>query len=214
MSIIVEHEKRKKEILDRALGVFIDEGYEDTTFQKIAERCGITRTILYLYFKNKREIFCYSIKQFTEGLEADIHAIASRADLSNAQKLSSILSLIIGRCAQQGPLLSIIFGYLDHLRKAGGDPDELVRRRTIRMRHILATLIIAGIQSGEFRKLPVHAATDLLYSLIEAAIFRVVVLGRSEVNALMESARVAVEGLTVGGFGQKTAIKEKELVEG
>ena len=69
MSIIVEHDKRRQEILQNALEVFIDEGYEDVTFQKIADRCGITRTTLYIYFKNKREIFTWSIKQLTAGIE-------------------------------------------------------------------------------------------------------------------------------------------------
>ena len=55
MAIIVEHEKRRHEILDKALEVFVDEGYEDATFQKIADKCGITRTTLYIYFKNKIE---------------------------------------------------------------------------------------------------------------------------------------------------------------
>ena len=68
MAIIVEHEKRRHEILDKALEVFVDEGYEDATFQKIADKCGITRTTLYIYFKNKKEIFLWSIKQLTEKL--------------------------------------------------------------------------------------------------------------------------------------------------
>jgi len=38
VSVSVEHEKRKNEILDKALEVFEIEGYKDTTFQKIAER--------------------------------------------------------------------------------------------------------------------------------------------------------------------------------
>jgi len=46
MAIVVEHEKRRFEILQRALDVFTEEGYEDATFQKIADRCGITRTTL------------------------------------------------------------------------------------------------------------------------------------------------------------------------
>ena len=36
MAIVVEHDKRKHEILQKSLDVFIDEGYEDATFQKIA----------------------------------------------------------------------------------------------------------------------------------------------------------------------------------
>ena len=202
MSIVVEHDKRKKDILDKALDVFTDEGYEDTTFRKIAERCGITRTILYLYFKNKREIFSYSIKQFTAGLEADIQAIALRPSVSNADKLSAILDLVLLRCAEQRRLLTVIFGYLDHLRKSGGDPDERVRRRTIRMRHILSTLLISGMQSGEFRKMSIRAATDLIYSLIEAAIFRIVILGKPGAGTLSASGRMVVEGLKAGDRNQ------------
>ena len=195
MSIVVEHDKRKREILERALDVFTDEGYEDTTFRKIAERCGITRTILYLYFKNKREIFSYSIKQFTVGLEGDVREIATRPSLSNPEKLSAILDMVLARCAEEKRLLTVIFGYLDHLRRSGGDPDERVRRRTIRMRHILSSLLIAGIQAGEFRKVPIRAATDLVYSLIEAAIFRIVILGKGEAGTLTESGRLVVEGM-------------------
>ena len=65
MAIVVEHDKRKHEILQKSLDVFIDEGYEDATFQKIADRCGITRTTLYIYFKNKHEIFYNLIKFWT-----------------------------------------------------------------------------------------------------------------------------------------------------
>ena len=63
MGIVVDHEERKKVILKKALDVIIEEGFEDATFQKIADPCGITRTTLYIYFKNKREIFLWSIKQ-------------------------------------------------------------------------------------------------------------------------------------------------------
>ena len=46
MSIVVEHDKRRKEILEKALAVFMDDGFEDATFQRIADRCHITRTTL------------------------------------------------------------------------------------------------------------------------------------------------------------------------
>jgi len=51
MATVVEHDRRKYEILQKAMDVFVKEGYEDVTFQKIADRCGITRTTLYIYFK-------------------------------------------------------------------------------------------------------------------------------------------------------------------
>lgn len=195
MSIAVEHDKRKHEILEKALDVFVEEGYEDTTFQKIAERCGITRTILYLYFKNKREIFSFSIKLFTEKVEASIRDIAAKSSLSQAEKIAAIAVLATDQCAQNKRLLTVIIDYLGHARAAGGDPDERVRRRTIRMRHIIAGVVIAGQDKGEFTKFSVKAADDLLFALIEACIFRIAILGQTDVSDIAESARLFAFGL-------------------
>ena len=186
LSITIEHDKRKREILEKALDVFVDEGYEDTTFQKIAERCGITRTILYLYFKNKREIFTFSIKLFTEKLEAAIHVIGADPLRSQSDKLGAILAMVLESCASHRRLLTVILDYLGHIRMAGGDPDDRVRRRTIRMRHILSGILIEGQRGGDFPGFSVKVAGDLIYAVIEAAIFRVAVLGREDLSSLVE----------------------------
>ena len=88
MAIVVEHDKRKHEILQKSLDVFIDEGYEDATFQKIADRCGITRTTLYIYFKNKHEIFLGSIKELLAELEEN----KNRKKKSNSHSADKTLS--------------------------------------------------------------------------------------------------------------------------
>ncbi len=195
LSITIEHEKRKREILEKALDVFVDEGYEDTTFQKIAERCGITRTILYLYFKNKREIFNFSIKLFMEKLEREIRAIGADPKKGQAEKLSVIVSMVLDSCASHRRLLGVILDYLGHLRAAGNDPDERVRRRTIRMRHIINGILIEGQKKGEFSAFSVKVAGDMIYGLIEAAIFRIAVLGREDASVLAESAALLANSL-------------------
>ena len=99
MAIVVEHDKRKAEILQKALDVFVEEGYEDVTYQKIADRCGITRTTLYIYFKNKREIFLWSIKQLTASMEESLKEIINNTKLTAFDTLwnsiSKILDLLI-----------------------------------------------------------------------------------------------------------------------
>ncbi len=198
MSITIEHDKRKREILEKALDVFVDEGYEDTTFQKIAERCGITRTILYLYFKNKREIFTFSIKLFTEKIEREIKGIIADPARSSSDKLSAVLAHILGEGATHKRLLVVILDYLSHIRAAGGDPNERVRRRTIRMRHILSVMLIEGQKKGDFPPFSVKAAGDLLYALIEAAIFRVAVLGQEDVSSLASAAALLATSFKSG----------------
>jgi AcrR family transcriptional regulator len=202
VSIAIEHEKRKREILEKALDVFIAEGYEDTTFQKIAERCGITRTILYLYFKNKREIFSFSIKLFTEKLETDIKAIGADSSRSYADRLAAIIAMVLDSGAANRRLLAVILDYLGHQRASGGNPDERVRRRTIRMRHILTGVLIEGQRAGEFGRFSVKEAGDLLYALIEAAIFRIAVLDRPDAGGLAAAAALLAGGLTASRDGQ------------
>ncbi|HUW70265.1 MAG TPA: TetR/AcrR family transcriptional regulator [bacterium] len=195
MSVTVEHEKRKKEILENALDVFVTEGYADTTFQKIADRCGITRTILYLYFKNKREIFMFSIKRFTEKLEAEIRAAAAEQPSHSCETLERMASMVIDRCAEQAKLLTVIVGYLEHMRKSGGEIGDRIRRRTIRMRHIIAGVVISGQKHGDLKKVSVGAVSDFFYGLVEAAIFRSAVLGVTDLEDLRSGMRLFFEGL-------------------
>ena len=109
MAIVVEHDKRKHEILQKSLDVFVEEGYEDATFQKIADRCGITRTTLYIYFENKHEIFLGSIKELLNGLEIDLKSIVNDTELSNEIKLRKMLMKIIDYFEVNKNILFFIF---------------------------------------------------------------------------------------------------------
>ncbi len=194
MSIIVEHDKRRREILDRALDVFMDEGFEDATFQKIADRCGITRTTLYIYFRNKKEIFNWSIKQLLAAVEEDLAQV--RVDAQTApEKLKKVIATILTRLEENHRLLSVVLNYLLHISKSGNDPDYRVRKRTIRLRHILATIIIDGVRKGELPPVNVRVADDLLYGIVEAAIFRMAVLRKVSVSDMIQSANLAVDRL-------------------
>jgi len=198
MSIVVEHEKRRYEILEKALDVFMDEGFEDVTFQKIADRCNITRTTLYIYFKNKRDIFNFSIKQLLQILEDDITVIAKEKGLSHTEKLIRVMTVIIERLEENNRLLSVVLNYLIHISKSDIDPDYRVRRRTVRVRHILSAVLIAGMKAGEFAAIEnVKDANELLYGFMETAVFRLTVLRRTRVDELKEAMKLAVRNFAV-----------------
>ena len=200
MSIVVEHDKRRHEILEKALDVFIEEGFEDVTYQKIADRCGITRTTLYVYFKNKRDIFNYSIKQFLLGLENDIGELRKKKNISHTEKLIRVMTIIMERLEEHRRLLTVVLNYVTSHTKDDYDPSYRVRRRTVRLRHILTALLVDGIKAGEFSQdLNVKDANEMLYSFLEASAFRLVILCRSSVNELKEAMKPAVRGLAVSG---------------
>jgi AcrR family transcriptional regulator len=195
MAIVVEHDKRKHEILQKSLDVFVDEGYEDTTFQKIAARCGITRTTLYIYFDNKHEIFLGSIKELLNGLENDLLKIIENPELNNETKLRNILMKIIDYCEINKKLFCVLLDYLQQIKKTGANVDEKVRRRIIHLRHLLSTVLISGINAKEFKKESVKNINELFYGLFESAIFRLVVLGRTDISDSRDSLNQAVNGL-------------------
>ena len=195
MSIVVEHDKRRREILEKSLDVFIDEGYEDATFQKIADRCGITRTTLYIYFKNKKEIFNWSIKQMMELVEEDLQDIKTDTSMRTEDKLSRVLTMIIHRLEEHRKLLVVVLNYLLHISKSGTDPDTRVRRRTVRLRHILAGIVIDGIRKGDLPPMNVRQADDLLYNFMESAIYRLVILRKESVGDIIQTMEFAVHTL-------------------
>ncbi|MCI1208721.1 MAG: TetR/AcrR family transcriptional regulator [Treponema sp.] len=195
MAIVVEHEKRRHEILAKALEVFCEEGYEDVTFQKIADRCGITRTTLYIYFKNKREIFLWSIKQLTAGFEVMLIEILDDRKQTAEDALRKILMRIIDGCEENSQLFVVLLSYLMQLQKTGVDTGTRVRRRLVRLRHLMSTVIIRGMQNGEFKKLNVKTLNELLYGLIESAIFRLSLLGEKNMDDIRGSLNMAVDGI-------------------
>jgi AcrR family transcriptional regulator len=144
------------------------------------------------YFKNKKDLFYYSIKQLMGEVEGRILQVRHDTSLNRVDKLIRVLWVIMNQLEENRRLLSVILDYLRCLSKRNTNPETSVRRRTIRLRHILATMVIDGIREGVFRAITVRNATDLLYSLLEAAIFQLTVLNRPSVEALKQAAALAI----------------------
>ena len=193
MAIVVEHDKRKQDILQKSLDVFIEEGYEDATFQKIADRCGITRTTLYIYFKNKHEIFLGSIKELLAELEISLKKIMNTSSLNAELSLRKVLSTLADSIESNKKLFSVLLNYLMQLKKSGVDTNERVLRRVIRLRHLLSTILIKGIQSKEFKEINVKDINDTLYGLLESAIFRIAVLNKDDVADVRAALNTTVD---------------------
>lgn len=62
-----EVEEAKAEILDKAVNLIIEIGYNNFTMRKLAAKLGVTATTIYNYYKNKDDLFInLLIRGFTE----------------------------------------------------------------------------------------------------------------------------------------------------
>ncbi|WP_010098762.1 TetR/AcrR family transcriptional regulator [Ornithinibacillus scapharcae] len=63
---------KKQLIMDRALELFANQGFEATSVQQITDHCGISKGAFYLSFKSKDELILEIINHFIQQITVDI----------------------------------------------------------------------------------------------------------------------------------------------
>lgn len=197
MAVIVEHDKRKAQILDKSLELFCKFGYDDVTFQKIASECAISRTTLYIYFKNKREIFVWSIKRLTERVEREIYAKIGDKKIGTDDCLKDVVCHIVKACCDHHRLFQVLLPYLLSLGDEKIPPAERVRRRVIKIRHFLNIIVIRGQDEGIFKKCPIKTVSDLFYSLIESTMYRIAIMDDFCYEEIENMVKLSVDGICI-----------------
>lgn len=66
MRITKEPEERKQEILDTAMRLFYEKGYEKTSIADIAKEIGVAQGLCYRYFPSKEALFDSAIEQYAD----------------------------------------------------------------------------------------------------------------------------------------------------
>lgn len=64
MRISKPPEIRKQEIIDTAMRVFYEKGYENTSLEDIAKEMGVVKGLVYRYFSSKQELFSIAMEQY------------------------------------------------------------------------------------------------------------------------------------------------------
>jgi len=82
--------ERPQEILEAAFVEFSRNGYATTTLDAIAERAGVTKGTIYVYFESKEHLFISMVRDFTKAAHEEMEGIyeaheGSTADLLRAQ---------------------------------------------------------------------------------------------------------------------------------
>jgi TetR/AcrR family fatty acid metabolism transcriptional regulator len=105
--------ERKKQILDAALEVFAEHGYERTSIAIICEKAGIARPTLYQYFKDKRSVFRELLESYLAGIHKKLHARQQAKDgkkkLSPRETMQSLHCELLEEFVNNRNLYTILF---------------------------------------------------------------------------------------------------------
>lgn len=154
---------RPGELLDAALGLFVEKGYAATRLDDVAARAGVSKGTLYLYYAGKEELFKAVVRQnivpLIEAFERDAaDSTASSAELLGeffrqwwtsfgATRLAGIAKLVVGE-AGNFPELARFF------------QQEVVLRNAM----LLRSIVERGVRQHEFRAVDVDASIHLWMS--------------------------------------------------
>jgi AcrR family transcriptional regulator len=97
-------ERRRPQVLDAALELFLEHGYEGTSMAAIAEAGGVTKPVVYACFPGKDELFRALLRREEERILGEIQDAFDAADLSD-------------------PEGTLIEGFTGFLRAVAASPD-------------------------------------------------------------------------------------------
>jgi AcrR family transcriptional regulator len=164
-------EARPGEILAAALDCFAERGFAATRLEDVAQRAGVTKGTLYLYFASKEELFKAVVREaIVSGIARSEERIGDASEPA-PQLLRDVLRGWADRSkTSAGAITKLV------IAEAGNFPDlarfyldEVVHRGRSLFRRVLR----AGIERGEFRPVDIEDAIDCVIApLILATLWR------------------------------------------
>jgi AcrR family transcriptional regulator len=167
MPKIVDHEERKREIVRSALLLFSQQGYHNTSFSDIASACGLSRTNVYNYFKNKDEIFHYAVGELLNSIGRNMELIIQQKDLSPRLKLQKKYQLFTNDIGE-GKYTSIILDLALKLKRENTQLAAALDEAAKKLRLKIEMLLVG--ERTRFHPLRTASVTTLFFSLIESSI--------------------------------------------
>lgn len=156
--------ERPQQILRAALEVFGEAGVANTTLDEIADRAGVSKGTIYLYFPNKEELFRETVRQALAPLVSNADS-PPRAPASPTRQLLDTLS-------RPWDFMTSPAG-LTVRRLVNAEQWQFPELAELYDREVVAALAVRlvpilkhGVDIGEFRELDPRVAARMLTALV------------------------------------------------
>ena len=196
MPKIIDHKQRKIAILRQAFSLFAQNGYQNTSLSQLAGACGISRPTLYLYFRDKEEIFTYAVKYYTDEMFLDYRVVASKSGPVLSQ-IRRIVADIIFKSWHSRDFITSLGDYIFQKRQEDRNFPEAIRRRTVKLDHLLRRMLKEGVASGEIRKIPIEATSMQILDLIQAYLFKLAIINAADPRQTISVIEAFLDGLSL-----------------
>ena len=129
--------------------LFSQVGYVNVSLQMIAAAAGISRTVLYRYFKDKREVLDAAIRSNTRLLLEECSKISNNSELQLSRKLKDVCARVVDVLFDKKSFLVAIFDFVLTMVRQGEDMSGKIFEFTKGMRILLHSLVTLGVKKGD-----------------------------------------------------------------
>jgi TetR/AcrR family transcriptional regulator len=163
--------KRPLQILNAAIELFRDRGFEATRLEDVADKAGVSKATIYLYFESKEDLFFALIR---EKIVPMLEQTIAQANVFEgpASKFLRMKAQALGRMfahSEQGAILKLV---TSEARRFPDLADYYRAEVAERGLENLSKMIRRGIDEGEFRECDTKAAaTAFMFPLLMTGIW-------------------------------------------
>ncbi len=158
--------ERPQEILEAAFVEFSRNGYAVTTLDRIAERAGVTKGTIYVYFENKEHLFISMVRAVKKATLDTVQDMFERHDGSTADLLRAQFSFIYQHIVEdkrRREVVRMLIAEAARFPELADRYHEEILRPCLDM---LQQAIQRGIDRGEIRKSPIVDSPQVIFAPI------------------------------------------------
>ncbi|MBX5129952.1 TetR/AcrR family transcriptional regulator [Rhizobium lentis] len=164
---------RPIQILDAAFEEFVRNGFTGARVDDIADRVGVTKGTVYVYFETKEKLFEAMISHFSVPFQ-ELLAITASLSGSAADRLMSMLGLLYDQIAEDRTTRELTRLVISEGQRF---PDLIDRHHDQFIAPVIAKidgLILEGVESGEFREIPVEFSDIVVAPILTTTVLRLI----------------------------------------
>ena len=143
--------ERPQEILEAAFVEFSRNGYATTTLDRVAERAGVTKGTIYVYFENKEHLFISMVREVTKAALDTVHEMLETHEGTTADLLRAQFSFIYQHIVEdrrRREVLRMLIAEAPRFPELADRYHQEILRPCLDM---LRQAIRRGMDRGEFR---------------------------------------------------------------
>jgi|SRR5690625_240616 len=139
----------KDKITQQSILLFQEKGFSQTSIQEIVNALEVTKGTFYYYFSSKEQLLMDIHHDYITHLLARQERIISKKNITQKEKITEIIRLLITDIADKGPSARVYFREVRHLTD---ENIETIKKKREQFRLNVEEVVLEGINQEELRK--------------------------------------------------------------